>query len=612
MTTGVSPSAAILSRPSRRLTMLAQAMPLLLLVGLFAAWLLSRLRPFSFSNDEGTYLMWTRLARQGFPLYTETWCDQPPLIMWSLAGLFSLWGESVELARGWAVGMTCLGILGVAGVAWRAWGRSAALLAAVLLMLSPLVNWYGRAVMSDVPANSLLALAVLAALFAAERRAWPALAAGLLVGASLMTKLVAVPILPVILGALVLGRAWRGALRLAIFWVLGLLSVVALSLLWVDGRAALGQILGTVAAARDSYTWSLTANGSRIWEVLAEGEWGLLAPGLVGLAVCLRAPSRARLTLVAWLAFAGLAITFHTPLYNHHLTLALLPLAALGGLGLAQLWTPGRWRLAAGVALALALLALPTALQNTLPETSARESDSWAMLAELQAETRPNDWIVTDNSVLAFRAGLRQPPYLADTGGKRYSPDLLPIQAWVQATATWQPSAIVFTRSGQANLQPYLDWVNHTYRLTHRYSSTRRVWTPEPDGPAVDLTPLYLTGGLGVQGYSLAQPSLPRGQTARLGLFWFTDQPLDEDLQVFVHLIGPDGRLVSQDDGPPARGQAPTSRWLPGQWVIDLRRLPVPSAAPVGDYTIEVGLYHLGDGKRIAAPLRLPRPLHVE
>ena len=611
MTVDVSPPTA-LSRSSRNLALLAQVAPLLLLVGLFAVWLLSRLRPFALSNDEGIYLMWTRLARQGFPLYTETWCDQPPLIMWSLAGLFSVWGESVELARAWAVGMTCLGILGVAGIAWRALGRSAALLAAFLLMLSPLVNWYGRAVMSDVPANSLLALALLAALFATERRAWPALAAGLLVGASLMIKLVAVPILPVMLGALVLGRPWRVALRLAIFGGLGLLSVVALTLLWVDGRAALGQILGTVAAARDSTAWSLTANGARLWSFLASGEWGLLPPALVGLAVCLHTPNRARLTVVAWLALAGLAITFHTPLYDHHLALALLPLAALAGLGLAQLWTPGRWRLASGVALVVALLALPAALQNALPETSDREGDSWAMLTELQAETRPNDWIITDNSVLAFRAGLRQPPYLADTGGKRYSPDLLPIEAWVQETAAWHPSAIVFTRSGQANLQPYLDWVNHTYRLAHRFSATRRLWTPEPGGPVVELPPLYLTGGIGLQGYSLAQPRLTRGQTARLGLFWFTDQPLDEELQVFVHLIGPDGRLVAQDDGPPARGQAQTSRWIPGQWVIDLRRLSLPSDAPVGDYVIEVGLYRLGDGRRIAGPLRLPGVLQVE
>ena len=610
--TTMSPPAAVLRRPSRRLTALAEAAPLLLLVGLFAAWLLSRLRPFAFSNDEGIYLMWTRLARQGFPLYTATWCDQPPLLVWALAGLFSLGGESVTLARAGVVAITCLGILGVAGVTWRALGRGTALAAALLLTLSPLVNWYGRAVMSDVPANSLLALAVLAALFADERRPWPALAAGLLTGASLMVKLVAVPILPVLLGALVLGRPWRPALRLAVLWGLGLLAAVALTLAWVDGRLALTQILGTLAEARKSSAWSLTANGPRLWEVLAEGEWGLLPPALLGLAVCLRRPSRARLTVAAWLALAALAIGFHTPLYNHHLTLALLPATALAGIGLAQLGTPGRWRLAAVAALAAALLALPTALQNALPETTDREGDSWTMLAELQAVTRPNDWIITDNSVLAFRAGLRQPPYLADTGGKRYSPDLLPIEAWVQQTAAWNPAAIVFTRSAQANLQPYLDWVDHTYRLTHRFSATRRLWTPEPGGPAVDLTPLALADGLGLQGYSLAQPSIQRGQTARLGLFWGADRPLAEDRQVFVHLLGPDGRLVAQDDGPPTRRLAPTSRWTPGQWVIDPRRLAVPANAPPGDYAVEVGLYRLGDGQRVAGPLRLPQRLHVE
>ncbi len=233
------------------------------------------------------------------------------------------------------------------------------------------------------------------------------------------------------------------------------------------------------------------------------------------------------------------------------------------------------------------------------------------MLADLRTVTTPGDWVITDNAVLAFRAGLLMPPHLADTGGKRWAARPEPDRMWLHETARWQPTAIVFTRSSQRAHEAFLGWVDHSFRLAFRYSQTRRIWTPFAGGPTIDLVPQPLADGVALEGHSLAASVAAPGETARLALFWSAVQPLDEDYQVFVHLIGPDGHLVAQDDGAPVGGEEPTSRWQPGTWVLDPRRLDLPPDTQPGRYEIDVGLYRLTDGQRLGGALRLPTGLTI-
>ncbi|MCS6800358.1 MAG: 6-pyruvoyl-tetrahydropterin synthase-related protein [Dehalococcoidia bacterium] len=87
--------------------------------------------------------------------------------------------------------------------------------------------------------------------------------------------------------------------------------------------------------------------------------------------------------------------------------------------------------------------------------------------------------------------------------------------------------------------------------------------------------------------------------TIELRLVWAARQPIAEPLTVFLHLVGPAGQLVSQQDGPPNDGIEPTDRWG-GERVGDRRRLVLPADAPPGDYRILVGLYR-ADGSRVPA-----------
>ena len=69
-------------------------------------------------------------------------------------------------------------------------------------------------------------------------------------------------------------------------------------------------------------------------------------------------------------------------------------------------------------------------------------------------------------------------------------------------------------------------------------------------------------------------------------------------------MLNATGDIVAQADGPPLKGDWPTSAWDLGQPVRDLRHLAYSRALPPGDYSVLVGLYDPDSGLRAAAHAR--------
>ncbi len=86
-----------------------------------------------------------------------------------------------------------------------------------------------------------------------------------------------------------------------------------------------------------------------------------------------------------------------------------------------------------------------------------------------------------------------------------------------------------------------------------------------------------------------------------LDLIWRIREPVEEDLTVFVHLVGPDGALAGQADGYPLLGLAPFWLWDGGQTLRDRRELDWPAGAPAGSYRLLAGVYNAADGERLPA-----------
>jgi hypothetical protein len=130
------------------------------------------------------------------------------------------------------------------------------------------------------------------------------------------------------------------------------------------------------------------------------------------------------------------------------------------------------------------------------------------------------------------------------------------------------------------------------------------VWlTPPP--PVLPSQPLAHFGPY----ITLWRIVYPSADDQALVLFWQTDQPLDQNDTIFVHLLDNGGNLLAQADGAPYAGLYPLSNWQPGQIITDARPLTSLLPNPTDLASIAVGIYNPVTGERLPAANAAGQPL---
>ena len=129
--------------------------------------------------------------------------------------------------------------------------------------------------------------------------------------------------------------------------------------------------------------------------------------------------------------------------------------------------------------------------------------------------------------------------------------------------------------------------------------------------PAV-VQPLRASFGEAVELLGIDTPSsviAKPGQVVTITLAWtVVDSPLT-DLARFVHVLGTDGRPVTQRAGAPCAGQespqpdtaCPSASWIPGEVLLDQVELVIPADLPPGRYPLATGWYDSATLKRTPA-----------
>ncbi|MBE9507261.1 MAG: hypothetical protein IMY86_04360, partial [Chloroflexi bacterium] len=118
----------------------------------------------------------------------------------------------------------------------------------------------------------------------------------------------------------------------------------------------------------------------------------------------------------------------------------------------------------------------------------------------------------------------------------------------------------------------------------------------EEIAPPATSTDYRLGDAIALIGYDLDAESSGLGLT----LYWACLAPMERDYTVFVHMIGPDGALAGQADGPPVGGDYPTSFWSPNEIITDERLIPTEGLPP-GTYHLSMGMYLLETNERLPA-----------
>ncbi|PJF47067.1 MAG: hypothetical protein CUN48_10565 [Candidatus Thermofonsia Clade 3 bacterium] len=190
---------------------------------------------------------------------------------------------------------------------------------------------------------------------------------------------------------------------------------------------------------------------------------------------------------------------------------------------------------------------------------------------------------------------------LAATQRVAGTPDF-PVEAW----PTGEPVRDQYVLDVPFSAQP--GW----YRLQlERWRDGRRVdgaflglvriedYPPMPVAAQVQHPANARVGELSLLGYSVNGP-VERGRTHNFITHWRVEQTPARDGVLFLHLFGPDGRLVSQDDNPPTiDGKVrSTLTYHTGEGINQIHRITLPADSPAGEYKLFAGIYDRDGGLR--------------
>lgn len=120
----------------------------------------------------------------------------------------------------------------------------------------------------------------------------------------------------------------------------------------------------------------------------------------------------------------------------------------------------------------------------------------------------------------------------------------------------------------------------------HVVSRSHSFETPAPE----NSIGAQFEDGIDLIGYTIDQELLAQGNIT-VTLYWHAGSTPHRSYTTFVHLLAPDGRFLAGYDSPPLDGEAPTTTWLPGEFITDKIVVPLPQSAPLDNCVVEVGLY---------------------
>jgi 4-amino-4-deoxy-L-arabinose transferase-like glycosyltransferase len=445
----------------------------------------------SFSNDydEGVYLCSASLVSRGEPLFSSVFCSQPPVFVESLALEFRLAGESVNGGRMLIVGFALLALASMAWLGWNIAGPLSAPIALAGLFLQPCFFENARTCQPDIPSLAFATLALAIALQATKSRHPNTLLlfAGVFFSLGALTKLLVIPMLiPILVVVLwpsdgdskTLQRIWRGKfVNLAVFASSGM-GVALLFAVHYKLAPLYAQTISYHESAKIAFPLNMAGNRQMLSQML------LNALGITLLAIgaqvfLLRHNRFAFIWLSSWLLATFAFVLTHSPLWPRHLMLAAAPVAA--SCSAIMIGVNSRRKGAVFfMAYIMLMLCLSINAQSLSPRfylghmwnrggDSVPEAEK-EVLRLIEQNTRPDDRIVTDQQMQAFRSNRLVPASLCDTSIVRIKSDHLTSMEAIHAAQDVR--MVIFWTHRLDSLPDFVEWVKSNYTLLKRFGES--------------------------------------------------------------------------------------------------------------------------------------------
>lgn len=184
---------------------------------------------------------------------------------------------------------------------------------------------------------------------------------------------------------------------------------------------------------------------------------------------------------------------------------------------------------------------------------------------------------------------------------RRWQPTAAAITGWLITGLTWGLLLLLVLSARHSRRQLVSGWL-----LLGLLPVVGLLWPPQTVAPTVIGAAFGAppTGPVEVRLEAVSAAPVRVGTPASVDLYWFIVDP-QRPLTAFVHLLGADGQVVAQHDGPLAGDYTPFERWLPGLVVKRQHLVPLPADLPPGLYDLMAGVYLASDANTVLMPLRV-------
>lgn len=481
----------------------AQAAGLMLVVAVLAVPAYMNLGQYSNFYDGGVYLESARMVSYGFAPYREVFAAQPPLWLELIRCSFAIFGQSMLAAQLLTVSALAATAIAIGFIALRTGGWLSAVLALVIILLSPLACFWSREITAELPSIAFAALGLaLATQYASDGKRMWLVAEALSIACALQVKLFGVYVLPAAL--LIAAGRWKSVVpfeqRLWHIAVDAMLTVLIVSAAVVLVALAYGpsEVWNQAVAF---HLVSRTHFGSH-------GNWSLIMASLgqepslscvLLLAACAALEPWVGWAALVWLATTLAGLLIQHPLFTHHLVSLIPPIALAAGIGLGALLKFGtrlrtaypdlrvgpRCATAAGAAIYVACLMLFVAVccaavvrgawQQKFEFRHAPSADL-AVASELMRLTQKADVILTDAPGIAFQVDRAVPPWLADTSRKRILNHYLTTAEVISQVERYHVKTVLLWTGRLEHLPGLVPWLEQNFPSQREYSAERTMY----------------------------------------------------------------------------------------------------------------------------------------
>lgn len=557
--------------------------------------------------------------------------NHPPLYFLLLSATTRLLGDSEFALRVPSLFFSVLLAPLVFAIGKRLVGERAALLAALLTALSPMLLWYGQEARMYTMAPFLALLSTYALLRVLDRHAphgwlWAAVYVVATV-AMLLTHYLTLLLLPVqvLVSLVIIARGstlhrwlWPG---LAVGAAATAVLIYGLSIMPPPAPQGGFNFVPFSILARDvlnSFSLGLSVDVTEVLYLdllfLAVALLGMVASQPAGATP--RLPAGLILTLyltvpLALTYFAGYVRPFY--MNSRHLIFTLPAFYLVLGAGLAAMRTSRLLTLAALAAMVAGML---FSIQQYNTNEAYNKDDHQAWGEYLRTHVQPGDLVVVDPPHIAelYR-------YYADSGAPWVGLPPLDMPATPTTGDILERLSVQYRNIWLAfsHTPPWGDpdrapekWLERHLTKTdersfHSYASLVRVqrYATRPLGQVTQLTiqapaQANLEDRMDFLGHDVIAAGTEPGRALALTLYWRRGQRMDGDYKISLRLVDDSGRIWAQADHQPANGFFPTARWRNGETVRDDADIVIPLATPPGSYSLEMVVYNATSNRTLS------------